>query len=213
MGLVATALTIAALAPAGAVGGVRDPASGTLDLSVVATGSDLVTATASLDGVALDEAGFGGADTGVVELRVPTTGVADGPHRLRVAVEDATGDSATLVDRTITVANAPVRQTAVVEVTVGSAGEPAAAAPACPAPELTVTLAGRSGRAHRFRGRLVCVDGGVRRPAPRGTTVAVAGRPALRVRARGRIAARLAFGRSRAIVFRAGGVAVRVARP
>src|SRR5262245_37003789 len=103
-------------APGGAVGGLRNPAAGVLELSVVASdgGSGLSRAVAALDGVRVDEDAFGdgtcveapdddaGANcpaTGTVTLSVPTTQVPDGDHVLTVTVRDAAGNVATLEQR------------------------------------------------------------------------------------------------------------------
>ena len=120
-----------ASAPNLAVGGVRDPATGTLDLEVnsVDTGIGLCGATASLDDTPVAGASFGGctelspADTTVdlavgalcpgvaqVPLAVDTRAVSDGRHTLRVVVTDAAGNRAEST-HTLTVMNAVVMLT------------------------------------------------------------------------------------------------------
>ena len=115
-----------ATAPNLAVGGVRDPAIGTLDLEVnaVDTGVGLWRATASLDDTPVAGASFGGcaelspADTTVdlalgalcpgvaqVPLAVDTRTVPDGQHTLRVVVTDAAGNTKESI-HTLTVMNA-----------------------------------------------------------------------------------------------------------
>jgi len=228
--LAATSTAVAAddvEAPHGAVGGVTDPAAGVLELTVYATdgGAGLLRATTALDGRTLDEAHFADATAvGSVTLKLPTTVVADGVHRLRVDVEDAAGNIAVLVDRDIRVANTPVVSTATVIVTVGSGGTPvtpsAGAASGCRSPSLSMMLDQRplrfedgvavlaAGRKYRFRGRLTCRIDGHRRPAPRGMLVT----PGAKVRADGRIVVRVASRSSRVITFRVRGadVAVRI---
>jgi hypothetical protein len=115
--------------PTGAVGGVRSPAAGVLDLRLDATdaGTGLAAAVASLDGssVAYVRLGAGSCPEHPVPgselpagaecpesvsgapLPIDTRSVPDGPHALRVVVTDAAGNTATLVERTITVRNAP----------------------------------------------------------------------------------------------------------
>ncbi len=101
------ALAVAALAWAAApaqadvvaaVGGVRDPAAGTLALVVQATddsGAGVRSARAVLGGRAFPAAAFdclaACPGTGTVTLPVATNLVADGPQRLQVVVEDGSG--------------------------------------------------------------------------------------------------------------------------
>jgi hypothetical protein len=114
--------------PTGAVGGVRSPASGTLELRLYASdeGSGLANAEATLDGAppAFVRLGSGSCperpapgtepppgacpeSVSAVPLSLDTTAVADGERPLRVRVTDGAGNTATLVDRTIVVRNAP----------------------------------------------------------------------------------------------------------
>jgi hypothetical protein len=127
-------LTLPAAAQAstqGAVGGVRDPASGVLELTVQAVeteGIGLRRATATLAGSALATATFAAPDcvpgvcpaVGTVALTVPTYGVPDGPARLEVTVEDAAGTVTHVVDQRVTVNNKPVVSTSTVTVNVGA---------------------------------------------------------------------------------------------
>jgi hypothetical protein len=127
-------LTLPAAAQAstsGAVGGVRDPAAGTLELTVQAVESEgigLRRATAILAGITLDSQNFAEPDcapgvcpaVATLPLTVPTTGVPDGPARLEVTIEDAAGTVTHVVDRTITVNNKPVVSTSTVTVSVGA---------------------------------------------------------------------------------------------
>jgi hypothetical protein len=116
-------------APSGHLGGVRSPASGTLELHISASdvGWGLANAEATLDGGASDFAPFGAGSCpehplpGGPEpppgscpasvLRVPidldTRTVPDGSQRLLVRVTDAAANTATLLDREIVVHNAP----------------------------------------------------------------------------------------------------------
>jgi hypothetical protein len=130
---VAALLTLPAAAQAevhGAVGGLRDPAAGTLQLNVrvtETTGVGVRRATAMLGGHLLDSQYFAdpACATGVcptvatVDLAVPTTAVPDGTARLEVTVEDATGTVTHVVDQTITVVNKPVVSNPTVVVSVG----------------------------------------------------------------------------------------------
>ena len=130
---VAALLTLPAAAQAevhGAVGGLRDPAAGTLQLNVrvtETTGVGVRRATAMLGGHLLDSQYFAdpACAAGVcptvatVDLAVPTTAVPDGTARLEVTVEDATGTVTHVVDQTITVVNKPVVSNPTVVVSVG----------------------------------------------------------------------------------------------
>lgn len=140
--------------PRGAVGGVSDPAAGTLALSLRATdvGVGLSSAQASLDGVVLAATALGPASCRAlspagepidlraaagcpaavtdVALALDTTRVADGRHRLQVRVVDAAGNATTLIDEAIEVHNAVAPQHPSVELTIGRPSSAAAAAPA-----------------------------------------------------------------------------------
>ena len=132
--------------PAGAVGGVRSPASGTLALRVDASdeGSGLASVEASLDGgppvyVRLgagscpehpapgSEAPAGAEcpeSVSGVPISLDTRAVADGERLLRVTVTDGAGNTATLLDEEIVVRNAaPSGGGLVATVTVGVGGE------------------------------------------------------------------------------------------
>ena len=194
-------------ATAGAVGGVRDPAAGTLELTVQASengGAGLRSAAVTLAGQLLDSAAFddpgcvagGCPEVGSVSLTAPTAGVADGPQRLEVTVEDGAGRVVHVVDRTITVANVQPPVPSTVTLTLGSGpstgGSGTTETPpggvggeqsGCRAPRLTVVLAQRAarvrrgvpllaaGRRHRFQGRLTCLAGTRRVAARRGTPI------------------------------------------
>lgn len=201
----------------GAVGGVRDPATGTLELTVQASehaGVGLRGAAVTLAGRLLDAAPFADSDcepgtcpeVGTLSLSAPTTGVADGPQRLEVTVEEGDGRIVHLVDRTVTVANTPPQYSSTVTLRVGSSPSSGASGgtqppggvggeqTGCRSPQLAVALARRSvrvrggilllapGRRHRFAGRLSCRTAGRRTAAPAGTPVG------LRHWVRGRIA-------------------------
>ncbi len=116
-------------APTGGVVGVRDPASGTLELRLYANdaGAGLASAEASLDGNPVSSAQLAGNSVSAVPLPVDTVAFADGPHQLVVEVTDAAGNSAELLDRGITVTNAVPPTGPRATLTVGvSGGEPAA---------------------------------------------------------------------------------------
>jgi hypothetical protein len=137
-GIVVFLASLAFAAPAqarvtAAVGGVRDPAAGKLELWVQASerdGNGLRSARAVLDGQPLDEGFFdepGCAagecpQVGGVALSLPTTAVSDGERRLEVIVEDGAGANQHVLDRSITVANTPIPWTSTVTVGVGSGG-------------------------------------------------------------------------------------------
>ena len=206
--------------PAGAVGGLRDPADGTLTLTVLATdaGLGLRSLTAQLDGTTVDAIDLGGsacADLSPTDpaidlpldetcpdvvtdavLRVDTTSVPDGPHRLVVVATDAAGNTTALADEELDVRNSPVASSPTATLLVGTGGIPAAgAAPAtgpgtsaadpCPSPRLSMALTQRplrrrrgvpvlrALRRYRFRGQLTCLLGGRRVPAPIGLPVDV----------------------------------------
>ncbi len=250
LGLSLVAAATASAAPSAAIGGVRSPAAGTLDLTVQATGdaSGLRSATVALGGVTQDSGFFGEPDclpdasaeggcpsTGALPLTVETSAVSDGVHRLQVTVTPGAGPAVVVYDEAITVDNTPVVSTPSVTVTVGSGtispsppggggGPPRpGGVGACASPRLSMFLAQSplrfrravpvlvAGRRYRYSGRLTCRVNGRRRSAPRGTYIGVRNRlrgrtfvkPALRVRSRGRIVARLAYRSSRVIVFRA----------
>jgi hypothetical protein len=196
-------------ATAAAVGGVRDPASGVLDLTVQAVESEgigLRRASVRLGGTALDSASFAEPDcqpgvcpaVGTVALSAPTYGVADGPARLEVTVEDAAGTVTHVVDQTVTVINRQPTSTSTVTVSVGAGAKNPQQGPGgpggptgpsdtqgCASPRLSMFLAQRplrirrgvpvlaAGRKYRFRGRLTCVIDGRRRAARRGALVQV----------------------------------------
>jgi hypothetical protein len=122
--LLAPLATLALASPAwadvnAAVGGVRDPAAGALNLRVQASetsGVGLRTARAALADQPVVAAHFGDPScapaaattcpaTGGAALTIDTTAVADGVQRLVVTVEDGAGNLKTVLDRTVRVAN------------------------------------------------------------------------------------------------------------
>ena len=135
--------------PTGAVAGVRSPASGTLELRLYASdgGSGLANAEAQLDGVppVFVRLGSGSCpehpspgtepppgacpeSVSGVALVLDTRAVADGERPLRLKVTDGAGNTATLVDRTIVVRNAPrtgagTVATVTIGITSGSEGD------------------------------------------------------------------------------------------
>jgi hypothetical protein len=135
--------------PTGAVGGVRSPASGTLELRVYASdeGSGLANAEAQLDGAppAFVRLGSGSCperpapgsepppgacptSVSAVPITLDTRAVPDGSRLLTVRVTDAAGNVATLLDRTIVVRNAPPTGLGpIASVTIGVAGGKAGA--------------------------------------------------------------------------------------
>ena len=184
-GLPIAALALVLLAPAtahaatyGAVGGVRDPAAGLLELTVQAVETDgvgLRRATALLGGQVLDSVFFADPDctadtcpdVATASLRVPTTAVADGTRRLEVTVEDSAGTVTHVADQTIRVDNAPVISTSTVTVSVGAgakAPQPGGGGPGggqgsgekgCRSPRLSMFLASKPLRVRRGRPSLV----------------------------------------------------------
>ena len=179
-------------------------------------------------------------------LPVDTKRVPDGQRVLVVTVEDVNGVDSELFRRTLSIENAPRVFTPTVTVQIGSGPIPPPplpggsvggdAGPTCASPRLTMRLAQRplryrrgvpvlaAGRKYRYKGRLTCRINGRRRAAPRGMRVQVRNRlrgstiskPSIRVRRRGAIVVRLAYRRSRVLIFRvvgAGGDAVRVRIP
>jgi hypothetical protein len=173
---VVAALTLPAAAQAstsGAVGGVRDPAGGVLELTVQAVETDgigLRHASVSLAGTMLDTESFAEPDcapgvcpaVGTVALTAPTYGVPDGPARLEVTVEDAAGTVTPVVDQTVTIVNRQPTSTSTVTVSVGAgtkkpqtgpSGPGGPAGPAdtstCASPRLSMFLAQRPLRIRR----------------------------------------------------------------
>jgi hypothetical protein len=188
-----------------AVGGLRDPASGVLDLSVQAVeneGVGLRQASATLDGQGLATASFDDptSSVGTAALAVDTSAVPDGVRRLVITVEDAAGTVTTVLDHTITVANTLPTWTSTVVVSVGAGATSPKPSPGpgpgpqpgprsgCASPRLSVFLAQRplrlrrgrpllrAGRRYRFEGKLTCRLDGRRRPAPRSTLVGIRNR-------------------------------------
>jgi hypothetical protein len=174
------ALALLLLAPAaaqaevtGAVGGLRDPATGYLDLTVQASdrsGSGLRSVSASLGGKVAATTAIGAPGclpdsfdveqgcpaTGEGSLLLDTTEVADGPQRIVITAEDGNGAQTTLVDRDVMVANTLPTWTSTVTIDVGSgspdpdgggptgpSGDPSGGGVVCRAPRLSVTLATR----------------------------------------------------------------------
>lgn len=139
---IALFLAAAPAAPAavtGTVGGVAEPASGVLRLTVLASEDSTVglrRASVKLAGRFVDAGTFGdpGCDgsspdpalacpgTGSVTLEVPTTAVPDGSHRLEVLVEDGAARVFSLFDREIVVDNSPVLRETSVTLVLGSSG-------------------------------------------------------------------------------------------
>jgi hypothetical protein len=136
-------------APDVAVGGVEDPADGTLPLLLRATdpGLGLASATATLAGEPPVTVSLGGPScaplsssapeidlplgaacpTTVTDVALPvsTEDVGDGPHQLTVTVTDAAGNTTTAVNQVITVRNHLVVPGSSVLLSVGSGGQPA----------------------------------------------------------------------------------------
>ncbi len=119
-------------APTGAVVGVTNPASGTLELLLYANdeGAGLASAEVSLGGEPVLSAPLAGNSVSAFPLPVDTGVVADGSHQLVVEVTDAAGNSAQVLDREITVTNAVIPSGPRATVTVGvSGGQPGAEEP------------------------------------------------------------------------------------
>ncbi|WP_205699438.1 hypothetical protein [Conexibacter sp. SYSU D00693] len=196
---------------------------------------DLDPATAEPD-VALP--GCAARATGVA-LRVDLTGVPVGPHRLRVVVTDVAGNAATAFDGDVVVAAPPPPASSTVQLQVGTprppgsgtagagGGSPVPGTVAgtglpCARPRLAMALDQRPlrtskgrlvlrrGKRYRFKGRLTCLVGTVRRSAPRGLQVEVLSRTsrkvvrhvAATVRTSGVLTRHLAPHSDRTIVFR-----------
>jgi hypothetical protein len=111
-------------APTGAVAGVRDPASGTLQLLLYATdaGAGLASAEATLDGDSASFAQLAGSSVSGVPLPVNTHAFSDGAHKLVVEVTDAAGNSAKVLDRPLTVSNIRPPSGPTATLTLGVAG-------------------------------------------------------------------------------------------
>ena len=134
-GLSLVGAAAASASPFAAIGGVRSPAAGTLELTVQATGDavGLRSASVALGGVTHDSGFFGEPDClpdasaeggcptpGTLPLTVATTAVPDGVHRLQVTVVPGAGDPVVVYDQAITVDNTPIVSTPSVTITVGS---------------------------------------------------------------------------------------------
>jgi hypothetical protein len=176
LGSLVAVLTLPAAAQAStsaAVGGVRNPAGGVLELTVQAVeneGIGLRRATVTLAGTPLDTESFAEPDcapgvcpaVGTVVLTAPTYGVPDGPARLEVTVEDAAGTVTHVVDETITVLNRQPTSTSTVTVSVGGGSKKPQPGPGglggpagpsetsgCASPRLSMFLAQRPLRVKR----------------------------------------------------------------
>ena len=208
-------------APVGAVSGVQSPAAGTLTLALDAsdTGLGLAGAEASLDAqgtyvrlgsgscpehpapAATINLALGSRDcpedVSAVALSLNTAAEPDGPHRLRVTVTDAAGNTATLVDQEILIRNHPTPPPpSSVTVGIGShgsgsgvlgtSGEGTGGSPSCNAPKLAMRLASKPLRhdaRHRpvlrarhlylYKGTMTCLLAGKRVSAPTGTIIRV----------------------------------------
>ena len=186
--------------PQGAVSGLHSPAAGTLDLYLSATdsGSGLAKAEASLDGE-VSSVQLAGASVSAVPLALDTGTVPDGPHQLTVRVTDAAANTATLLERAITVRNAVPVTGSVASVTIGVASHSAGDSgggkgggkggnrPPCREPKLRMRLAQRPlwrthpgrlpvlrfRRLHLYRGHLSCIVDGDRVSAPDGAEVEI----------------------------------------
>ena len=173
LGLLLAAAPAARADVHGAVGGVRDPAAGVVELTVLASEDDgvgLRSASAVLGGERLAAADFadpaclpdahdpeaGCPGSGSVSLLIDTAEVVDGAQRLEVLVEDGAGGVTHLVDRAITIANTPIPWQSTVTLTLGSgparpgstvspSGAPPVPGgkPPCSAPRLSIFLAQR----------------------------------------------------------------------
>jgi hypothetical protein len=166
--------SVASAAPTGNAAGWRDPASGTLNLTVQATpdGVPLQNAAASLGGELLAVEGFADGTCTVTcparaSLDVDTTEVPDGQRELVVWVTDANGMASELLRREITVENTPrpspctVRDhTCAVTVQIGSGtispqpsppggGVGGETASSCASPKLSMRLASKPLRYRR----------------------------------------------------------------
>ncbi len=153
--------TVASAAPTAAVGGIQNPARGTMELHVSAVSdTGLVSASATLDGAELDTAHFeeGACRNpvvrcpGVVSLSVPTVG-SDGERTLEITVLDEAGAEYVRTEE-ITVDNTPPANNPVVIVSVGSGAinpqpsppgdggpQPPGGSPQCRSPRLSMYLA------------------------------------------------------------------------
>ena len=217
LGLSLLAVPAASASTHAAIGGVRDPAAGVLELTVQATestGVGLRSANATLGGVTFEGAAFADPDclpdssdpdagcpaVASVGLRVATTAVPDGVHRLQVTITPGAGAPVVVYDEPITVNNTPIVSTPTVTVSIGSGAisepppsgsgppPPAGGTSGCVSPRLSMFLAQSplrirrgvpvlaAGRRYRYLGRLTCRVNGRRRSAPQGTRIEVRNR-------------------------------------
>jgi hypothetical protein len=120
----------AAAGPTAAVGGLTDPAQGTLDLEVRANDGDgrLASTAALVDGTQVSSAGLcpsdstTGCQSELARLPVDTTPYADAVHHLVVTVTDATGAVFTVYERDFTVWNHRPTGSPTATLQIGSGG-------------------------------------------------------------------------------------------
>ncbi len=143
-----------ATAPTAAIGGISNPASGTmvLDVRAVDNGLGLARTTASIDGTVVAGKDFGvcaelspqdttidralGADcpaVGQQTLAVDTTAYPDGEHVLRVAIIDAAGNQAALPEFALSFINAQPTAQPTATISIGN-GTPTPTATPSPSP-------------------------------------------------------------------------------
>lgn len=141
--------------PRGAVGGVRSPLHGPIDLAVTASDDrGLATASALVDGVAAaaialspsgceprGDAAPAPTDAQPVpctttvraaSLRLDLAGFGAGPHRLRVLVGDVAGNVTAVFDGVVVVAGPRPAHSPIVQVRFGRSGSPTPAPPVLP---------------------------------------------------------------------------------
>ena len=155
-------------APTGAVGGMRSPASGALQLDVLGRsgGAPLATAAVVVDGMQVASgplcADTDPCDVGDVKLPLDTTRFSDGVHHLVVAIADTDGNVGNAADEDFEVANTPPVYSNTAVLTVGSAvpqpaggaggssgGVQGASAGSCTKPKLSMVLDQRPLRIRR----------------------------------------------------------------
>jgi hypothetical protein len=84
-------------------------------------------------------------ETGV-SIEVPTAGIAEGEHQLKIEVEDAAGNTAVVYEHTITIQNHPTPLTASLASTLAPVRGPANGTPASESAVLTAHWNGESGK-------------------------------------------------------------------
>jgi hypothetical protein len=175
----------------GAVGGIQDPASGTLTLHVEARDpqGSLADVTLTVDGALVDTKPLCACQSAAADLKLDTTGYGDGVHHLTITIRDSDGHSAMPENRDFEILNHPPKGSPTATLNIGSGGATplpnvngsggsggveGVSATSCRSPKLSMFLTQKplrvsngvpvllKGKRYRFTGRLTCVVNGKR---------------------------------------------------